>query len=77
MHGSGVMGAWYGAWYFGLALKFIKAYIKKKIVFWGKLQQEVFGRFLGKTSLMKNFLMKSGVGGGGIKIIELILKSLL
>ena len=34
-------------------------------------------RFVGKTSLTKNFKMISGVGvGGGIKIKELILKYL-
>ena len=41
---------------------------EKKIAFQGKLQREVFDRFLGKTSLTKNFQMKSegvGVGCGG------------
>ena len=40
-----------------------RAFCRKKFAFQGKLQREFFCRFLGKTSLKKNFQMKSGVGG--------------
>ena len=63
------------AWFLCCLDSFPRMHVQNILRFGGKLNVKLNGRFLGKTSLTKNF--QTCFRGGGIKMVELILKTLL